>query len=179
MKKTGMDLMREAHELVNVLMETGGEASEQIDQALDQYEDDIKLKMGAYRAVIKAFEHRGSRLREEAAIMNKMARRLAIEGERVKSRAMDVMLSRCELHGWDEGRKTQTSSDTLVFLSKRTRVKIDDEEQFIMLHDGSDYVQKTMKVKIDKDAIKRDMKSDDSVVVVGVEMEEFTTISFK
>ena len=95
------------------------------------------------------------------------------------------MESRCELEGWDAGRKIETNLGA-VFLSRRKRLNITDEEQFIEAFRGTPFEAQTLKidVKINRSEVTKALKgSNESLVETlqsdGASLEEYSTITFK
>tara|TARA_R100000458_G_C8166665_1_gene168670 strand:- start:165 stop:692 length:528 start_codon:yes stop_codon:yes gene_type:complete len=173
---TGYELMVRAEQLVLDLLEREGETSDLIDAAIAELSEDTSQKMDGYRFYIQAFTGKAERLRDQARRMSALAQQCEREAKGIKLRAMEVMQARCELHGWDEGRRIDCENG-IVYLTQRTKVSIPDEEAFIKANEDQPWVQ-TVK-KINRSAVGKAILNKDPIPVEGAEVEEYTTITFK
>lgn len=184
-KTTSYDLIMRAEALTLELIEAEGETNELIEAALAELADDTGSKLDGYRYYLNALGARSDRFRTEARRLNAIASRLDQESKNLKRRALEVMESRCELEGWDAGRKIETNLGA-VFLSRRKRLNITDEEQFIEAFRGTPFEAQTLKidVKINRSEVTKALKgSNESLVETlqsdGASLEEYSTITFK
>ena len=173
---TGYELMMRADALVAELIASEGETNELIEAALAELDDDIKVKMDGYRYYIEAFVSKAGRLRAQAKRMAAIAQQCEREAKRLKDRAKGVMEAQVELNGWEKARKIDCENG-VVYLSRRTRVKIPDESAFIEAHIDEPWVK--LEPKINRAAVGKAILGDDPIVVEGAEVDEYTTIAFK
>ena len=173
---TGYELMQRADALVAELIASEGETNDLIEAAIAELDDDIKVKMDGYRYYIEGFVSKAGRLRAQAKRMAAIAQQCEREAKRLKDRAKGVMEAQVELNGWEEASKINCENG-LVYLSRRTRVKIPDEAAFIEANIDEPWVK--LEPKINRAAVGKAILGDDPIVVEGAEVDEYTTIAFK
>tara|TARA_Y100001973_G_scaffold71778_1_gene104699 strand:+ start:2941 stop:3513 length:573 start_codon:yes stop_codon:yes gene_type:complete len=185
-KTTSYDLIMRAEALTLELIEAEGETNELIEAALSELADDTASKLDGYRYYLDALGARSDRFRTEARRLNAIASRLDQETKNLKRRALEVMEARCELEGWDAGRKIETDLGA-VFLSRRQKLHIPDESAFIEAITGTEYESQALKVdvKLNRSEITKALKTSSEAGLGGAvqdldaTLETYSTITFK
>jgi len=173
-KASRYELIREADDLVNELLEAGGEVDGFIAQRIDALDAGMTAKMQAYADAVDALDWKIARLKAEAKRLNEMAGSCERNLKATKQWAMTLLESRAKLRGWKEGSKQKLSNGT-VFLTRRSRTKYLDEQQILDDYCGTDFVQ--VSFKVDKHAVTEALKAGKKVN--GAVTEEYLSISFK
>lgn len=173
-KSSRYELIREADDLVNELLEAGGEVDDFIAQRIEALDAGMAAKMQAYADVVDSLDWKIARLKAEAKRLNQMAGSCERNMKATKQWAMSVLESRARLHGWKEGSKQKIGNGT-VFLTRRSRTKYFDEQQILDEYCGTDFVQ--VSFKVDKHAVTEALKAGKKVN--GAVTEEYLSISFK
>jgi len=173
-KASRYELMREADDLVNELLEAEGEVDDFIAQRIEKLDAGMAAKMQAYADSVDALDWKIARLKAEAKRLNEMAGSCERNLKATKQWAMDVLEARVGLYGWKDGSKHKLCNGT-VFLTRRSRTKWVDEQQILDEYCGTDFVQ--VSFKVDKHAVTEALKAGKKVN--GAVTEEYLSISFK
>lgn len=168
------ELIREADDLVNELLEAEGEVDDFIAQRIEKLDAGMAEKMQAYSDIVDSLDWKIARLKAEAKRLNEMAASCERNLKATKKWAMDVLEARVGLYGWKEGSKHKLCNGT-VFLTRRSRTKWVDEQQILDEYCGTDFVQ--VSFKVDKHAVTEALKAGKKVN--GAVTEEYLSISFK
>ena len=174
-KPNSYELYCQAQDLIARLIDSGGEVSEETERELHELLEAQKDKLDSHHFVIK-------RAKAESALIGEEIKRLqAIKKvhdqtvDRVKKHALLVMRGRVEEKGWDEGRKLDITGGK-VWLTKRQKLSIPDEEAFLHAQRGTDFIE--YRPHIDRAQVLRLMKTTHPSLT-GALLIEDTAITFK
>lgn len=157
-KPRSFDLLSMAYGLTNELMEREGVTDDDLDARIQLFLDQADDKLNAHRYMKTLAASTGRMIRDEAARLVAVARKIEKIGDSANRGAQMVLEARVEAKGWDEGRKLE-STDGVVYLSRRKALEIDDDRELLRLLSGSAFVK--VKESLDKTAITAAVKAKD------------------
>jgi hypothetical protein len=152
------ELLSIAYGITGELMEREGVTDDDLEARIDQFLEDADNKLNAHRYMRASAASTSRMIRDEAARLVAVARKLDKVAERCNRGAQMVLEARVEATSWEEGRKLE-SVDGVVYLSKRQALEIDDDSELLALLSGTHFVK--VKESLDKTAITAAVKAND------------------
>ena len=153
-----LDLYRMAFSITDDLIAAEGETNDELEARIDQFFAQAENKLEAQRYMKAQADKTARDIRDEAARLVNVARRLERVSERAKYGAKTVLEARVEAMGWDDGRRYDSDNGS-IYLQKSRKLEIEDEKALILVLSGSPYTKTTE--RLDKTAIKKAIESRD------------------
>ena len=155
MNKSLFNISAEMQMIINELMETGGELTPEIENALVITQDQLQSKSIGYAVVIRAMEYQNATIDAEIKRLQDHKRTRTNTVERLKN-ALSMAMQVC-------GMEVIEDATTKITFRKSQTLEIIDETKV-----PKKYKTQVVTTKIDKNAIKADMKNGD--IIKGVEL---------
>ena len=155
MNKSLFNISTEMQMIINELMETGGELTPEIENALIITQDQLQSKSIGYAVVIRAMEYQNATIDAEIKRLQDHKRTRTNTVERLKN-ALSMAMQVC-------GMEVIEDATTKITFRKSQTLEIVDETKV-----PKKYKTQVVTTKIDKNAIKADMKNGDKIK--GVEL---------
>ena len=155
MNKSLFNISAEMQMIINELMETGGELTPEIENALVITQDQLQSKSIGYAVVIRAMEYQNATIDAEIKRLQDHKRTRTNTVERLKN-ALSMAMQVC-------GMEVIEDATTKITFRKSQTLEIIDETKV-----PKKYKTQVVTTKIDKNAIKADMKNGDKIK--GVEL---------
>ena len=155
MNKSLFNISTEMQMIINELMETGGELTPEIENALIITQDQLQSKSIGYAVVIRAMEYQNATIDAEIKRLQDHKRTRTNTVERLKN-ALSMAMQVC-------GMEVIEDATTKITFRKSQTLEIIDETKV-----PKKYKTQVVTTKIDKNAIKADMKNGDKIK--GVEL---------
>jgi len=155
MNKSLFSISAEMQNIINELMETGGELTPEIENALAITQDQLQTKSISYAVVIRAMEYQNATIDAEIKRLQDHKRTRSNTIERLKN-SLSTAMQVFEMDVIED-------ATTKINFRKSQTLEIIDEAKV-----PKKYKTQVVTTKIDKNAIKNDIKNGD--MVKGVEL---------